>query len=143
MKNYLFNKRKFLSEYFLSNKKTILSIFTQDHNIEFSNKKYAATSSWTMLFEASKSIDCKISQTSFDHNKVGFICDNDKAQNILESVILKKLNDLLLDSDIDNEESFFETFYNFLVENRFYKKSFYNFIKKIYFVELDQLLNVD
>ena len=138
-------KRKFLSEFFLSNKEKIpifkLSNF-QDNRENISNNIYTINSSWLDILKASKTINCLVIPTSFDVNSTGFKTDNELGQILIDVSLKKKAAELLNELDDFNEEDFYEIFYDYLIENRIHRRSFPDVIRKIRIITLDMLPNI-
>lgn len=143
--NFNLIKRKFLTDFFLSNKdkipKLVLSNF-QDNKSNNANNNYTINSSWLDILKASKTINCLVAPTPFDFHDTGFKTDDELGQLLIDISIKKKSLELLDQLDDFDEEDFYQILYDYVIENRYHKRSFYNIIRKIRTITLDMLPNI-
>lgn len=145
--NLLMNtiKRKFLSDFFLSNKTKISSLTTakiEEKSDVKSNYKYTINTPWLDILKLSKDIFCLVLPVPFEQSRTGFKADQDIAQNLLDVAINKKILELSNELDDVDEDILYEAIRDYIVMNNMQKKHFYDLIRKIRVIEIDLLPNI-
>ncbi len=135
MKKYswLEQKRQFLSDYFAKKNNGIINISIEEFLEPKENNIVSKYHSWTNLIDASRNLNPAFVLSSLDIHPSGFKTDNPKAQILLDTAFIKKVDeiiDVLDEKDLD-KSVVQEILLDYIIANRLYKKRLEELIKKL------------
>lgn len=140
---WIAQKKKILFDHFLNKKTNIVKENSQENSLPNQNKTVSKFSPWSQLIEQAKFCNAEIIQSSLDLNPCGFKLSDDISQSILDIAFERKVYEILqeLNLDYDYFESTREAILDNILANRWDKRRLHELVKKIRFLELDELPN--
>lgn len=134
-------KKQILLDHLLSKNNKNLKEDAQEIPAPNQNKIVTKFTPWTELIDQAKSYDSEIIQSSLDIDVSGFRLSDKTSQSILDIAFERKVNEILqeLNLDYDYFESAREAIVDHILANRWDKRKLYELVKKIRFLDLDEL----
>lgn len=139
--SWIKTKKQILMDHFLNKKQEDLNNLSQETVTQNQNKIVTKFSPWAELIDQAKTCNSEIIQSSLDINTCGFKLSDNKSQAILDIAFERKVNEILqeLNLDFDYFESAREAIVDHILANRWDKRKLYELVKKIRFLDLDEL----
>lgn len=139
MRNFIDEKRRLLTDYFINRKIINIQNNDQDSTDKIQNKSYDKSTPWKVLLEDSKDMHPKISVYSMDDVYMGLIFDDTLSSNIYRAAMKKILPNIMVEFDSDDQEQILEKIIYYITSNNLHKKSFHNLIKSLKNLNIDLL----
>ena len=139
--SWLQQKKQFLSDYFSKKNDGIIKANIQENQYTKQNINITVNQSWTHLLEQAKGIRCYFVLSSLDVNPSGFKTDDLKAQHLLDSAFIKKVNEILSFGDDEDIDVVKENLLDYMIANRLYKKNLDAIIQKLKNIDPEELQN--
>ena len=134
-------KKQILINHFFNNKQENLNNLSQETPNQNQNKTITKFTTWTELIDQAKTCNSEIIQSSLDMNVCGFKLSDKRSQLILDIAFERKVYEILqeLNLDYDNFESAREAIVDNILAYRWDKRKLHELVKKIRFLDLDEL----
>jgi hypothetical protein len=141
--SWLEQKRQFLSDYFSKKNTGNIKNTFEEFLTPSENNTVSKYDSWTKLLDASRNLNPKFVLSSLDVHPSGFRSDDPKGQLILDTVFVKKIEEIIDFLDEDNLDITIvrERLLDYLIANRLYKKRLEELIKKLKDLDPTELQN--
>jgi len=134
-------KKQILINHFFNNKQENLNNLSQETLTQNQNKTITKFTTWAELIDQAKTCNSEIIQSSLDMNVCGFKLSDKRSQLILDIAFERKVYEILqeLNLDYDNFESAREAIVDSILAYRWDKRKLHELVKKIRFLDLDEL----
>lgn len=139
MRNFIDEKRRLLTDYFVKKKIFNLKNNDQESNDKTQNKSYDKSTPWKVLLEDSKYIHPKISVHSMDDVHMGLMFEDTISSSIYRAAMKKIIPNIMVEFDSDDQEEILEKIIFYIISNNLHKKSFHNLIKSLKNLNIDLL----
>ena len=131
--SWLEQKRQFLSDYFSKKNSGNFKLTFEEFSQPSENNTISKYDSWTKLIDASRNLNPKFVLSSLDVHPSGFRSDDLNGQFILDTVFVKKTEEIIdfLDEENLDITTVRERLLDYIIANRLYKKRLEELIKKL------------
>lgn len=134
-------KKQILIDHLLNKNNKNIKEVSQEIPTTNQNKTITKFTPWTELIDRAKGYNSEIIQSSLDLDVSGFRLSDKVSQSILDIAFERKVNEVLqeLNLDYDYFESAREAIVDHILANRWDKRKLHELVKKIQFLDLDEL----